>query len=154
MHDTLLKKLLEEVDLKKAQLDAFRPLPTELINDLNKWFKVELTYSSNALEGNSLTSLETGLIIEKNVTIDGKSLREHLETTGHADAVEYILDLLKCTRYDLTLPDILDIHKIIFDRIDKDNAGVYSNVEINIRRPYGRYDFPLKFQDNMIEFLD
>jgi len=154
MSEKLLQKLLKEADQKKAQLDSFRPLPGELIKELNTWFKVELTYSSNAIEGNTFTSDETAMMIEKDLPIDGKSLREHLEIVGHATAFEYVLDLSKCNRCDLTLPDILNIHKLIFDRIDEEHAGLHKNVEVTIGRPYGRYDFPIKFQDSMTQFLD
>lgn len=154
MSGKLLQELLKEVDLKKAQLDALRPLPGELINELNKWFKVELTYSSTALEGNRLTSDETAMLIEKDLSIDGKSLIEHLVSVGHADAFEYILDLAKCNKCDLTLPDILNIHKLIFDKIDKENIGVNKDVELSHRSTLPPYHPPLKFHDAMNKFMD
>lgn len=154
MSGKLLQKLLEEVDQKKALLDAFRPLPGNLIKELNNWFKVELTYSSNALEGNTLTNNETAMLIEKDLPIEGKSLREHLEAVGHAAAYEYVLDLAKCNRCDLTLPDILYIHKLIFDRIEKEHAGINKNVELNIRTTMAPYTPPLKFIDAMTKLID
>ena len=64
---------------KKEQLDNLRPLPPALLQNLDAWFKVELTYTSNALEGNTLTRRETAVVIEKGLTVGGKSLIEHLE---------------------------------------------------------------------------
>ena len=71
----------EKLTYKKQQLDNFRPLPKELVHNLEEWFKVELTYTSNAIEGNTLTRRETAVVIEKGLTVGGKSLKEHLEAT-------------------------------------------------------------------------
>jgi len=60
---------LEIIDKKKKRLDAYRPLPPVLVKNLSDWFKIELTYSSNAIEGNALTKSETALVIEKGITV-------------------------------------------------------------------------------------
>ena len=36
---------------RKQELDKCRPLPDSLIQNLDNWFRIELTYTSNALEG-------------------------------------------------------------------------------------------------------
>lgn len=72
---------------KKKRLDAHRPLPDALVRNLDDWFRVELTYTSNAIEGNTLTRMETALILEKGLTVGGKSLVEHLEAKNHAAAL-------------------------------------------------------------------
>ena len=64
---------------KKRELDGCRPLPPALVRNLTDWFRVELTYSSNAIEGNTLTHRETAEVIEHGITIGGKPLRDHLE---------------------------------------------------------------------------
>jgi Fic family protein len=69
--DDLLKKLTE----KKKKLDSHRPLSSALINNLEEWFRVELTYTSNAIEGNTLTRKETALVVEEGITVRGKTLK-------------------------------------------------------------------------------
>ena len=69
-----MNKLLKEIENKKKLLDAARPLPPELVKNLDEWFTIEQTYSSNAIEGNTLTRSETALVVEKGLTIHGKSL--------------------------------------------------------------------------------
>ena len=59
---------------KKAKLDRYRPLPPALVDNLEQWFLIELTYNSNAIEGNTLTRRETAVVIEKGLTVSGKSL--------------------------------------------------------------------------------
>src|SRR3989344_9521085 len=100
---------LQLLTTKKQRLDTFRPLPPELVKNLDAWFKVELTYTSNAIEGNTLTRAETALVVEKGITVKGKSLKEHLEATNHVEALEYIKILVNKKRKNLTLNDIFEI---------------------------------------------
>ena len=85
------KKLSE----KKARLDQHRPLPKELLRNLDGWFRIELTYTSNAIEGNTLTRQETAMVVEKGLTVGGKTLTEHLEATNHAHALDWVNDQIK-----------------------------------------------------------
>lgn len=47
-----------------------------------------MTYSSNALEGNSLTETETEtkIVLEDGITTGGKPVKDHLEVLGHWEA--------------------------------------------------------------------
>ncbi|MEK8018501.1 MAG: hypothetical protein VSS75_016650, partial [Candidatus Parabeggiatoa sp.] len=56
--------------------------------------KVEWTYNSNALEGNTISLGDTQFIIEYGLTIKGQSIQEHNEVIGHARAIELVYDLL------------------------------------------------------------
>ena len=53
------------------------------------------TYTSNAIEGNTLTRRETALVVEKGLTVGGKSLTEHLEATNHAHALDWVKEQVK-----------------------------------------------------------
>lgn len=126
--DNRLKQLTE----KKQELDSYRPLPPELVKNLEGWFRVELTFTSNAIEGNTLNRQETALIVEKGITVEGKTLKEHLEAINHASALEFIKKLVKKKRKDLSQKDILAIHKVILSKIDDTNAGRYRIVPVRI----------------------
>jgi Fic family protein len=78
-----------------VEIDRYRPFSEHTINQLRHYFRIGLTWSSNALEGNTLTESETKAILEDGLTVSGKPLREHLEALGHADAFDSIL-ILKC----------------------------------------------------------
>ncbi|MCB9988295.1 MAG: Fic family protein [Rhodospirillales bacterium] len=116
----------------KRVLDKYRPLPDALVNNLDEWFRVELTYTSNAIEGNTLTRRETALVVEKGLTVGGKSLIEHLEATNHAQALDWVKDQVDRKPQALTEDDILKIHNIILKGIDDENAGHYRNVPVRI----------------------
>ena len=122
----------EILDKKKSQLDAFRPLSPELVRNLDDWFKVELTYTSNAIEGNTLTRQETAVVIEKGLTIGGKSLIEHLEAINHAKALDMVRELQRKRPAQISENDILSIHGMILRGIDDRNAGQYRRVPVRI----------------------
>jgi len=52
-----------------------------------------LTYTSNAIEGNTLSHAETALVVQEGVTVGGKSLVEHQEAINHAQAITFIKEL-------------------------------------------------------------
>ena len=126
--DDLIKRLSE----KKKKLDGFRPLSPDLVKNLNDWFKVELTYTSNAIEGNTLTRSETALVVEKGITVAGKTLTEHLEAVNHATALDFIQGIVRKNRKEISEKDLLDIHRIILSKIDEQNAGRYRNIAVRI----------------------
>lgn len=117
---------------KKQKLDNFQPLPPEMVKNLNEWYRVELTYTSNAIEGNTLTRQETALVTEKGISVEGKSIEELLEATNHSQALDFIKILQSKKRQDITEQDILKIHQIILQHIDDDNAGRYRTVAVRI----------------------
>ena len=90
--------LLEKIDRNKAAIATSRVLTADEMKALNDYFRIELTYTSNALEGNSLTLSETKSLLEDGITVGGKPIRDCYETTGHARAYDYMLTLARsCT---------------------------------------------------------
>ena len=122
----------DQLTKKKNLLDQSMPLPQELMDNLNDWFLIELTYNSNAIEGNTLSLKETALVVEKGVTVGGKSLREHLEAVNHAEAIHWIRKQIKRRRRSINEQDILQIHHLILKGIDDVHAGRYRNVPVRI----------------------
>ena len=117
---------------KKAILDSHRHLPAALVDNLEQWFLIELTYTSNAIEGNTLTRKETAVVVEKGLTVSGISLTEHLEATNHAEALRSVMALVNAKTQDLTEHSILDIHNTILKGIDDDSAGHYRSIPVRI----------------------
>lgn len=138
---------------KKLLLDKYRPLPPELVSNLDDWFRVELTYTSNAIEGNTLTRRETAVVIEKGLTVGGKSLKEHLEATNHAHALNFVNSLIKKKSSALTLKEVLMIHSIILKGIDDGNAGYFRRVPVRISGSAVVMPNPRKVPELMDDFL-
>lgn len=112
------------------ELLSFRPIPKDTLKSLREFYRVGLTYTSNALEGNSLTETETKVVIEDGLTINGKPLRDVYEAVGHAKAYDYIHKLAK--NKTLEESDILMLHRLFYQQIDVDKAGIYRKVPVVI----------------------
>lgn len=127
---------LDDLLIKKKKLDSLKPLPKRALQNLEDWLRVELTYSSNAIEGNTLSRMETAEVIEKGVsaTISGKPLKDQIEAINHAKAIELIKDLAKRRKSHqfITEDDILSIHKIILSGIIDEWAGKYRQTQVYI----------------------
>lgn len=152
--DDKLKRLTE----KKQQLDKLRALPKELEQNLDDWLKVELTYSSNAIEGNTLSRIETAEVIEKGTSavISGKPLKDQLEAINHAKALDYIKDVTKHFKSHqfITEDHIKAIHKIILTGIQDEWAGKYRNTEVFIRGSNTEFPMPSSIPHLMQEFAN
>lgn len=114
--------ILYNLSSLKATLDSYRPFPDHVVKQLKDYYRIGLTYTSNAIEGNTLTESETKVVIEDGLTIGGKSVREHNEVLGHAKAYDHIYSLLDRA---ITEEDVLHLHKLFFEQIDSENAGSY-----------------------------
>jgi hypothetical protein len=44
--------------------DEKRPISQPILDNLDKWFEIEVNFTSKAIEGNTLTQAETVLILE------------------------------------------------------------------------------------------
>ena len=100
-----MKSKFKIAEINNRKLIALRPLAPETLKSLRDYYRVGLTYSSNALEGNSLTESETKIVTEDGLTIEGKPLREVYEAVGHAKAYDYLYQL--ATHKTLEVKDIL-----------------------------------------------
>lgn len=121
-----MNQSFKDIDQHQKKINAMRPLPKELVTQIRAYYKVGLTYSSNALEGNSLTETETKVILEDGITIGGKPLKDHYEALGHAEAYDFLYTLAKAKSVGES--DIKNLHKLFYKRIDEKNAGVYRKV--------------------------
>lgn len=123
-----MNELLIKTDELQKKIDKLRPLSRETVLSLKGYYKIGLTWSSNAIEGNTLTESETKVVIEDGLTIGGKPLRDHLEAQGHSEAFEYMLEL--AGKKEITENDILMFHRLFYRKIDDTNAGVYRKSQV------------------------
>ena len=108
---------------KREALDKLRPFNQGALHKLQETFRVDMTYNSNAIEGNSLSLSETKMVLEEGITVGGKTLKEHLEVTNHSEAIDFLQSLV--SKGEIREVDVLNLHAIILDRIDPQNAGYY-----------------------------
>lgn len=115
--------LIDKCDLLKAKVDKFRPFESMMLKKVKEFYKISTTWSSNALEGNTLTESETKVLLEDGLTAAGKPLKHTLEAIGHGDAYEFMFTLLGTKEIYET--DIKKLHRLFYFHIDSNQAGVY-----------------------------
>ena len=120
--------IYERVDTLKTAIAAARPFEGHMLQQLKAYYRVGLTWTSNALEGNSLTEAETKILLEDGLTVGGKPLRDTYEALGHAEAYDYMFGLI--SERQISLDDILKMHNLFYTTIDAQNAGIWRNVSI------------------------
>ena len=143
--------VLARVERKKAQLDQLRPLSSAVMAQLQKHYDVELTYTSNAIEGNTLTLRETAEVIEHGITVGGKSLRDHLEAVDHYEALLWMRDIASRT-VPLDEDTIRELHRRIVARSEPAIAGRYSTLPRRIAGSAVVFPNPAKLPALMQEF--
>lgn len=125
----LSKEQVEEIEnLREAYAKKLGKFSREEFEKFEKAFFTELTYNSNAIEGNSLSLQETSLVINENLAPEGKTIREVYEARNHLEAIKF----LKSWKKDLTEELILKIHAIILKDISGRFAGRYRENPVRV----------------------
>ena len=132
-----MKYLPENIEVslerKLNELNQLRPMPISAVEKLQEHLRIEMTYNSNAIEGNTLTLKETFLVIHEGITVKGKPLKDHLEAKDHHIALEF---LYECVEHDkkLTLSEhfIRMLHQMVVQDTEKEWAGKYRNSNVFI----------------------
>lgn len=118
------------LDLYKAAIDERRPFEGEMLTQLKNYYRIGLTWASNALEGNTLTESETKVLLEDGLTVGGKPLRDTFEAIGHAKAYDFMFTLLNSRA--ITERDILTMHQMFYENIESEFAGKYRDIDVFI----------------------
>jgi Fic family protein len=122
--------LFSQIDALQEKVNALRPLKKEQLDQIKEYYRIGLAYSSNALEGNSLTETETKIVIEDGLTVDGKPLRDHFEAVGHSEAYDFIYS---CSQEKGFNEDIIKkLHHLFYFRINEKYAGKYRDIKVAI----------------------
>ncbi len=131
-HGVDLQAHLDNLDRKQQKIDDARPLPPATLRSLEDDFTIRYAHATTAIEGNTLTLSETQVVLEKGITIGGKTVREHLEVLNMRDALGWLRDVVK-SREPVTDRTILEMHGIIMAGILKEEAGFFRRQPVYIR---------------------
>ena len=148
---------LKELTKKKQELAGQKPLSPQTLKNLEEWLRVELTYSSNAIEGNTLSRIETAEVLEKGVSaaLKGKPLKDQLEAINHSKALDFIKTLAKEKKSHQFIgeEDIKAIQRIILTGIMDDQAGRYRQSDVFITGADVEFHSPQKVPYLMRKFI-
>ncbi len=148
----LRKNIHELIEEKLKKLNELRPLSGTLLQKLREKFEVEMTYNSNAIEGNTLTLKETYWVIKQGITVKGKPLKHHLEAKNHKEALDFLYELIE-QKSKITISEhlIKTLHSLIIQEIDKEIAGKYRSKDVFINgadhKPPSALEVPAKMNE-------
>lgn len=155
MHLSL--KTFQELNSKLKELNSLRPIPPSVLNKIREQFAIEMTYNSNAIEGNSLTLKETFWVIKEGLTIKGKPLKDHLEAKNHTEALEFLFEVIEKDKKN-TISEIFirQLHQLVVKDSQKDIAGKYRDGDVYIygsdHKPPHSFEVP-KLMKELLEWL-
>ena len=121
-YNTLIRKR----DLYRAVKDS---IPEVTLKSYEQAFEIEYTHNSTAIEGNTLTLIETKVLLEDGISVVGKQLRELYEAVNHQKAYLYVKE---CIAKELPLDEkaVKDIHATLMENILI--GGIYRNANVYI----------------------
>lgn len=120
------QKLLQWAEVIKTEYNKKDKLFQE---KLDTAFAVEYTHNSTAIEGNTLTLMETKIVLEDKLSVQGKELREIYETVNHEQAYRYMQKLI-AQNVPLSADVVKDLHEILVKNIFQ--GGVFRNHNVRI----------------------
>ena len=103
---------MKKLELYKNFLKSKRPIDEITLKKIEENLKAKYIYNSNGIEGNTLSLMETNLIIEHGVTIKGKSLKEHLEVKGQEYALNFLTEVMN-QKEEISLRMIREFNSLV-----------------------------------------
>lgn len=149
-------KYSQLTDLKQ-KINQFRPLTKDEVQAIEKEKKFDHVWSSNAIEGSSLTKYETAALLETGLTIHGKPLADHLAAIDLSRAYDYVQELAtgKLPLDEIAIRDINRLVTYSDDPTKREAAGQYRQIEVwSNGVPEVHYAKPTEIPSKMHELLE
>jgi len=108
---------LKQIDELQQKIYSSGKLSDSALKKINYKFRLEWNYTSNSMEGNTLTKDETRSVMIGNITVDGKPIKDILEMKGHDEVINSILKIGK-SELNLSEKRIKEIHTWIMHEED------------------------------------
>ncbi|MDR3241685.1 MAG: Fic family protein [Lactobacillaceae bacterium] len=140
---------------KLQQLNTYRPLSKVEVDELNRQMKIEHIWSSNAIEGNSLTRYETESVLANGMTISSKPIKDALEAIDLSEAYDFVKDLAT-NDTPLSMRDMRDINRLVTLKTTErpEIAGAIRDIEVWPNGfPKDTYAEPSQIPEKLAEFI-
>jgi Uncharacterized conserved protein len=144
-------KLISRINELQSQVSGLRPYEDNMLVQLRKYYRVGLTWTSNAIEGSSYTESETKILLEDGVTVAGKTLQETFAALGHAKAYDYMFSLLK--QEGITEEDVLAMHGLMEGGLEIGEVGKYRTRAVFVTGSSFKFPSAGDIPDLMKEFF-
>lgn len=139
--------IYEKIDRCHKAIGEIRPFEGHMLKQLKDYYRIGLTWSSNAIEGNTLTISETKVVLEDGLTIGGRPLRDFYETVGHGKAYDFMFTLIGERR--ITVKDIKTMHRLFYKSIDETNAGIWRKESVIVSGSEYVFPRPQEIEEQM-----
>ena len=147
-------RIYNRIDKTLDTLNKHRPLKKIVIEKLRDQFSVEMTYNSNAIEGNQLTLKETYLVLREGITVKGKKLNDHLEAKNHEDALKYLFELIDSkNKVKISNSLIRELHQLVVKDTESRIAGTYRKTNVAILGSSHKPVAGFRVQEEMDQFI-
>jgi len=115
--------MFNTIDLYQKEINEYRPFGPSLLPQIKEYYRVSLTYTSNAIEGFGYTEVETKVLLEDGLTVGGKPFRDAMAVIGHAKAYDHMFSLIQNRK--ITNQDILTMHSMLEGSLNSGSPGSY-----------------------------
>lgn len=160
-----VQSLFNLADSLNSQITALKNNDQSLWLMIAKKLKVDWTYHSNSLEGSTLTLGETLFFLNEGLTVEGKPFRDFLDARNHAEAIDYLYDIISNQR-DISESVIKEINALLLSGVTHTAAqnpqgesvkkilvsGEYKKQPNHVLQPDGtihKYVDPINVKDEM-----
>lgn len=152
--EVALESEIAALDAGRARLRERVPRgPEAHIAQYREWLRTELTYTSNAIEGSTLSSVETRMVVEDDAIIPDKSLREHLEARDHAIAWDYATDVVEA-KVSIEATDLLELHRRVLYSTNHHEAGFFRRGPVRVAGSQTIFPNALKVPELIDRLID
>lgn len=153
----LSERTIRTLEEKLKILNSLRPIAPALFKKIKEKFEIEMTYNSNAIEGNSLTLKETFWVISEGLTIKDKPLKDHLEAKNHQEALDFLYELVDSKQKNTVSEYLIrQLHQLVVQDSQKNIAGRYRDGNVYIsgadHKPPTHIDVP-RLMHELVQWL-
>jgi len=127
--DAMDNIVLQRIDKKRRSFQEISPNSAAL-KRAKKEAYYQYVFHTVGIEGNTMSLAQTRSILETKLAVAGKSIMEHNEILGLDAALKFINQTLVDKIGDITLHDILEIHKRVIGNVDPLEAGLFRRTQV------------------------
>lgn len=128
--DEATQGLLGDLDESAYQINDLRPLDPAVLSLVKENLLGERVFSSNAIEGNTLTLRETALILQTGSILSGPRRREAQEALNLGAAYRQIEQYLESPNDFWNQTTFLELHRTLMTSVSDDLAGRYRACDV------------------------
>ncbi len=131
--DAVTTEMLRDIDELAHQVNDIRPLNDDVLRQVKEELIAERVFSSNAIEGSTLTLRETRLILQERTFLDNRRKREAQEALNLGKAANRVEELLNSEGAWHDRSTFCGVHEILMKGVNDRIAGVLRNSAVMVR---------------------